>query len=161
MKKYQLLLYEIISRSVRLKLLILAFILFLAAIYDMLNPFLGDFWYLAWLAFAITFGLWFYYGFLMKRASIRLYPKYLRLQGPLYGINFSYARIQAVKSVTMSREWPLEKLGFFDRSRLRPLYGDTAVFVALSSVPKAYRRRHIWFRGSRSASRRRMSRAAR
>ena len=145
-RKHRLLIFEIMSKRLRNKLLFLFFILLAIGVYDFFTQILGDdVWFLFWIVILVVFLLWFYYAFMMPRASIQIRPKSLRLRGPLMAFNVSYARIHSVTSAQMSQHFPFDSLKGREQGVLEPLYNRTCVFIELSSYPKAFRWRHLWF----------------
>ncbi|MFQ5399206.1 MAG: hypothetical protein ACE5E7_06365 [Anaerolineae bacterium] len=145
MKRHKLLLYELISRRMRGKLLWLGLILVALAGYDLYHPIFGDLWYVMWAVIGIVFILWVYYGVLMRRASVQIRPQYLVLKGPVYGMKISYGRVNSVISTHISRHYPLEELNGREQALVSQLYDRTCALVELRSYPKAFARRHLWF----------------
>ncbi len=145
MKKHKLLLFDRISRRVRGKLLLLLVVAIAAAVADYLTEFLGDYWYLSWVAVTLLFVLWFYYAILLRRSHLQIRPQGLRLRGPLGKLDIGYQRIYSVTAGQMEQHYPLKQLRWVDREMLRPLYGPSGVFIELSTVPRRYRWRHLWF----------------
>jgi hypothetical protein len=120
--------------------------MFLALIvYDLATAFLGDIWYLLWVAEATVVALLVYYGLLMPRATIQVGPRRLRLQGPLYGFNISYRRIHSVTAANIGQHYSHNNMKHSERSLVKPFYHHTCVFVELKSYPKAFRWRRLWF----------------
>ncbi|MCL4870860.1 MAG: hypothetical protein KJ063_18025 [Anaerolineae bacterium] len=145
MKKHRLLLFELISRRMRWKLFWLLMVMIAAAIVDYFTEFLGDLWYLAWVAAGLLLPLWFYYAILFRRGSVQLRPKVLRLQGPLWHLDISYGRIYAATVGQMEQHFAYKKLSWREQAMLRPLYNTSGVFIELKEVPKSYRWRRLWF----------------
>lgn len=145
MKKHRLLLFEQISRRVRGKVFLLLVVALVAAIVDYYTEFLGDFWYLSWVVAALLFVLWFYYAVWFRRSGLQIRENTLRLRGPLGKMDISYGRIYSVTAGHMEQHYPIKTVRWGDRGMLRPLYGPSGVFIELSSVPKNYRWRHLWF----------------
>jgi hypothetical protein len=145
-KKHRLLIYGIMSKRLRNKLLLLFLILLGIGVYDLLSPILADdLWFYFWIVILVVFLLWFYYAFMMPRASIQARPKSLRLQGPVIAFNISYARIHSVTSGQMGQHFPFDSLKGREKDVLEPLYNRTCVFVELSSYPQTFRWRQLWF----------------
>lgn len=145
-KKHRLLIYEIMSKRLRNKLLFLFLILLGIGVYDYFYQILADdIWFYFWIVILIVFLMWLYYAFVMPRASIQTRPKSLRLRGPLMAFNISYARIHSVTSAQMSQHFPFDSLKGREQGVLEPLYNRTCVFIELSSYPKAFKWRHLWF----------------
>lgn len=147
MKKHRLLVYDRLSRRLRGKLFWLGLVLLALALYDLLGPapILGDYWYLVWAAVVVVALFWLYYRFLMSRAYIQARPKFLRLQGPLYGINLSYNRIYSITSSHIGQHYPLDVLKGFERGIVEPIYSQACVFIELKSYPPAFRWRRFLF----------------
>jgi hypothetical protein len=146
LKQHKLLLYEIMSRRRRTLLLLLAVAVFGAGIYDQFSPIFGDdLWYIIWVAWPFFLALWFYYAVLLRRAAIQVRPDYLRLQGPVSGVNISYGRIYAATSAQMEQHFRFKELKGGQRSWLKPLYQQTCLFIELSSYPPAFKHRNLWF----------------
>ena len=127
------------------KLLWLGLILLTLAIYDLLQPILGDSWFLIWFAIGIISIVWLYYAILVRRASIQIHPKYLLLQGPIAYIRLSYGRMTTITSTQLGRHYPLEQLARRERPLAKSLYTHTCTFIELNSLPKAFKTRHYWF----------------
>lgn len=145
-RKHRLLIYEVMSKRLRNKILLLFLILLAIGIYDFFNPILPDnIWYGFWVVIFLVFLLWFYYAVLVPRASIQVRPKALRLKGPIIGFNISYGRIHSVTSAQMGQHYPFDALKGREKNILEPLYNRTCVFVELKNYPKAFRWRHWWF----------------
>lgn len=145
-KKHRLILFEILSKRLRNKLLLLWLMLVVIGIYDFFNQVLDDaIWFYFWIVIGFVFMLWFYYAFLMPRASIQARPKSLRLQGPFYAYNISYGRIYSVTSAQMGQHYPFDDLKGGEQGVLEPLYNRTCVFIELKSFPKAFRWKLLWF----------------
>ena len=145
MKKHKLLVYELLSRRRRRIFFVGLLILLTLAVVDLFEPIFGGYWYLAWLATAVLFILWFYYGVLMRRAAIQVRETYMRLQGPLRGVNISYGRISSLSATTMNHHFPADRLSSGQRKLLKPLYQQTLVLAEMNSYPKAMGRRNLWF----------------
>jgi hypothetical protein len=146
LKQHKLLLYELASRRRRGLLLVLAIIAFAIAVYDQFNPLLhDDLWYVIWIVWAFVAALWFYYAVLMRRGAIRVLPKHLRLQGPLYGANISYGRIHSSTSARMEQHHHFDTLKGGEQSLLKPLYQQPCLFIELSSYPPSFKWRRFWF----------------
>ncbi|MCP4415908.1 MAG: hypothetical protein GY805_04750 [Chloroflexi bacterium] len=146
MKKHKLLIYDQLSRRMRGKLLWLGLILLALAIYDWIRPFLGSFWYLAWLVLGLVLILWVYYGILLRRAGITVTKNYLLLQGPLQQVKISYGRINTITSTQISQHTSFKALKGRERSLVKPFFGATCSFISLSSWPKSLKKqRDLWF----------------
>lgn len=145
MKKYRLLVYEGISGRFRVTLSLLLVLLGGLAVYDLLRPFAGTRWWLLWGMFGIVGLLWGYYVVLMRRAFLQIHTKFLRIQGPVWGMNVSYGRIKMVTTTLLSHHFPLESLRGADRALLRSFFGNTNLLVELHSFPPAWPRRLWWF----------------
>jgi hypothetical protein len=147
MKKHRLLIFDRISRRLRGKLFLLLLVLIALGIYDLFGPapILGDYWYLIWIGVGLIALFWLYYRFLVGRAYIQAGPKYLRLQGPLYGVNLSYNRIHSITSSHIGQHYALDTLKGFERGLVEPIYSQACVFIELKSYPPAFRWRNLWF----------------
>ncbi len=155
MKKHKLLIFEVMSKRFRGILLLLAVILFALGVYDLLKNILGDAWYLLWMMWAGVVALWFYYAILVRRAGILIYKNHFVLQGPLRKVKFSYGRIDTITSTQISDHYELNELKGRERGLVKPYYGNTLVFVGLSSFPKKLKKRERWFPRSLFSTRRR------
>jgi hypothetical protein len=145
-KKHRLLIFELMSRRLRNKLLLLFLLLLTIGVYDQFNPIMADnIWFWFWAVIFLVFLLWIYYAFMVPRSCIQARPTSLRLQGPLYATNISYARIHSVTSGQMAQHYPFENLKGKEQGLLEPLYKRTCVFIELTSYPKAFKWRHLWF----------------
>lgn len=145
-KKHRLILFEIMSKRLRNKILLLLLILLGIGIYDLINPILADsIWFYFWIVIGFVFVLWVYYAIMLPRSSVQARPKSLRLQGPLYALNISYGRIYSATSAQMGQHYPFNDLKGSEKGVLEPLFNRTCVFIELKSFPKAYRWKHLWF----------------
>ncbi len=145
MRQHQLLIFNQMSRRVRRKLAFLALVLLAVGLYDQFTQFLGDYWLVWWAAFLLVMALWVYYAIMMRRASIQVRPKFIRLQGPLIGHNISYGRIHSVTSGKMEQHFPLDRLRRNERAILKPYYTNTCLFIELHSYPRTLKWRRLWF----------------
>ena len=145
MKKHRLLLYAVIGRRVRGKALLMVLFLALIAVYDLFVPVLGERWPLVWVALLASLALWFYYAVLLRRAALQVRPRYLRLQGPLYGLNISYERLLSVTTTLVGHQYPPDQISGYERELLKEFQGATAVLVELRALPPAFKRRRFWF----------------
>ena len=127
------------------KLLWLGLLLLVLSVYDWLRPFLGEYWYLAWLVIGIVAILWFYYSILQRRAGLVIKPNYLLLRGPLRQVKISYGRIDTVTSTQMSQHYNFKELKSRERNLVKPFIGTTCSFISLNSWPKTLNRRRLWF----------------
>jgi hypothetical protein len=145
-RKHRLMIYEIASRRVRNKLLLLFLMLLGIGIYDWYAYILADeLWFYFWVVIGLVFVLWLYYAFLVPRASIQARPKSLRLKGPVIAFNISYGRIHSVTSAQMGQHYPWDSLKGSEQGVLEPLYNRTCVFVELKSYPRVFEWRNYWF----------------
>jgi hypothetical protein len=144
-KKHRLLLFKEISKRLRGVLTLLLITMLAIGLYDQFNPILGDIWYLWWAAIAVALLLWIYYVVLLPRATIQMRPNYLRLQGPLRGLNVSYGRVHSATAGSLTQHFSWDSLSRSERNLLEPFQGRTVVFVELHSFPDAFKRRHWWF----------------
>ncbi len=145
MSRHRLLLYDRIGRRPRALLLWLIVALLALGVVDWYTAFLGEAWVWLWIALAPAVGLWLYYAFGLRRAAVHVRRGAIRLQGPLFGLNFSYGRIRSVTVVNMGQHYAFKALSARERRLYRPLYQKTAVFVELRSAPSAFARRQLWF----------------
>jgi hypothetical protein len=146
MKKYRLLLYEQMSKRMRGKLLFLAIVLFVLAMADLLwRPFMGDAWFLLWLAWLLVVLWWGYYAFAVRRAGLIVYDNYLVLQGPLRAVKISYGRVHSITSTHMSQHYDLNKLKGRDKALAAPLYQYTCAFIEMRSYPKELKEKRKQF----------------
>ena len=155
MKKHKLLIYEVMSKRFRGILLMLAILLFAFGIYDFVSHVLGDFWFVLWIMWLGIVVLWFYYAVLVRRSGIVITPNYFMLQGPLKKVKFSYGRIETITSTQISHHYKLDDLKGRERGLVKPYFGNTCVFVELSSYPKKLKNRERWFPRSLFGTRRR------
>lgn len=145
MQQHRLLIFNQIGKSKKSKLALLAILLLAIGIYDQFTEFLGDYWLAWWAAFLLIVTLWIYYAIMMRRASIQVRSKFLRLQGPIIGYNISYGRIHSVTSGKMEQHYKIEDLKKAERAIAKPFAGQTCLFVELASYPKSFRWRKLWF----------------
>lgn len=145
MKKHRLLVYDSLSRRFRVTLTLLLIVVGGLTIYDLFRPFLGERWWILWAMAGIVGVLWIYYVVLMRRASVQIRPKFVRLQGPLRGMNISYGRIKMVTTTLLSHHYPLDSLRSSERNLLQPHLGGTNILVELQSFPPSWKQRAWWF----------------
>ena len=145
MQKYPLLVQRRISRRMGWKLALLTLLLLALGLYDQFAAVLGPNWFWIWLALPAAAILWLYYAVLLRRTALHIGPGHFRLQGPVYGRNLSYERIQMVTPGKLVQHYPYKNLKRSERSTLKPLYHRTCTFVELKSYPKSFRWRRWWF----------------
>jgi len=145
MQQHRLLIFNQIGKSKKTKLAMLALVLLTIGLYDQFTEFLGDYWLAWWAAFLLIVTLWVYFAIMMRRASIQVRSKFLRLQGPIIGYNISYGRIHSVTSGKMEQHYRIEDLKKAERVMSKPFLGQTCLFIELSSYPKSFRWRKLWF----------------
>ncbi len=68
-------------------------------------------------------------------AYVQVFPGYLRLVTPFLRLNVSHKRIQSTNSAEMSGLFPPKSLSSWRRDIIRPLGGETAIVVHLTSYP--------------------------
>ena len=127
------------------KLLWLGIFLLVLAVYDLIRPFLGNSWYLAWLMLAVVTVLWVYYSIFLRRTGLTVTPDYLLLSGPLRQVKISYGRIDTVTSTQMSQHYNLKELKARERSLVQPFFGTACSFISLNTWPKTLDQRTLWF----------------
>lgn len=145
MKRHQLLIYHQMSRRVRNVALLIFLVVAVMGVYDQYEPFLGDDWILWWPAVALFFAVWAYYALLVPRSAVLVRPDCLRVQGPIRGIDISYAGVRTVTSTDISHHYGREKLSNNERQLLEPLRQKTALLVELKRWPKSLRWARLWF----------------
>ena len=133
----------------------LAILLFAIGIYDFFSQILGSFWFVLWIMWLGIVTLWFYYAVLVRRSGVVIARNYFMLQGPLKKVKFSYGRIETITSTQISHHYKLDDLKGRERGLVRPYFGNTCVFVELSSYPKKLKNRERWFPRSLFGTRRR------
>ena len=143
--KHRLLIFDRISRRMRWRLAPLFIVMLLVGIYDQFTSYLGPLWFGWWLAIFLVGLIYFYYAILMRRASIQVRQDSLRLQGPIIGFNISYVRINSVTSANMEQHYSKDQLSRNERSLLKPFYYQTCMFIDLSSYPRRFKRRRLYF----------------
>ncbi|MCA9918547.1 MAG: hypothetical protein KC445_11380 [Anaerolineales bacterium] len=127
------------------KLRWLGLTLLVLAVVDLFRPFLGPTFYLLWLVIGLVALLWIYYSILLRRTGIFVGPSYLLLRGPLREVKISYGRIASVTSTQMAQHYEFDALKARERSLTQPFFGVACSFVELSSWPKAFANRQLWF----------------
>jgi len=145
MAKHRLLIFDRISRRMRWRLALLLIVLLLVGVYDQFTGYLGSLWFGWWLAIFLVGILYIYYAVLMKRASIQVRQGSFRFQGPLAGYNISVDRISTVTSSNMDQHYSPKQLSRSERAILKPLYYSACLFIELSSYPRRFKRRRLWF----------------
>ena len=143
-KKHRLLLYDLISRRMRGKVLLLVIFFLVAGIADWYLEFFGALWYFVWIGLAVSSVLWVYYGLLVKRASVMVREDLLLVQGPLTRFKVSYGRIISTTSVRLDRHHPYKSLSSWEKGTFRPLYEQTCLLVDLEGWPKARATQKSW-----------------
>ncbi len=124
----------------------LAWLLFTLGLYDLLiAPVMGEAWYWLWVALALVLLLWFYYARLLPRTAVQPRAQYFVLQGPLRRVKISYGRIHTITPVKLAQHLHPNSLSNGEREVLEPYLHVTAVFVALSSMPKPLQKPRLWF----------------
>ena len=155
MKKHKLLIYEVMSKRFRGILLILAILLFALGMYDLYSQVLGNFWFVFWIMWLGVVALWVYYAVLVRRAGLVITQDYFMLQGPLKKVKFSYGRIETITSTQIAQHYKIDEIKGRERGLVKPYFGNTFVFVELSSYPKTLKNRERWFPRSLFGTRRR------
>jgi hypothetical protein len=147
MKKHRLLVYQWLGHRYRGLLLLLWVLLLVLAVYDFnVRPIFDDtVWPMAWVALGASLILWFYYGLLIRRATVTVQPRVLLVQGPLRSIRISYSRITAVTSTQLVRHHAPKQYKGPERIMLEALGGQTCLHIELKSYPKQYQQRRFWF----------------
>jgi hypothetical protein len=145
MQQHRLLIFDQIRRRYRVKLTLLVLATLAVGLYDQYTEWLGDYWLAWWAAFLLIMILWVYYVVMMRRASIQVRDKFLRLQGPVIGYNFSYGRIHSVTSGKMEQHYHFDDLRKGERAIIKPYYSLTCLFIEFSSFPRSVRWRGLWF----------------
>jgi len=133
------------SRRMQRRLSLLAIVVLAVGLFDQFTEFLGDYWVAWWGAFLLIMALWVYYAIMMRRVSIQVKPKYLRLQGPLIGFNISYGRIHSVTSGKMEQHYDYDSLKKNERASVKNFFNSTCLFIELASYPRSFRWRRLWF----------------
>lgn len=145
MKQHRLLVFDQIRRRFRVKLTLLVLAVLAIGLYDQFTEFLGDYWLAWWAVFSLIMILWIYFVIMMRRASIQVRNKFLRLQGPVVGFNISYGRIHSVTSGKMEQHYEFEDLRKGERAIIKPYYGLTCLFIELSTLPRSFKLRGLFF----------------
>jgi|GEM_PF-4345445 hypothetical protein len=145
MKQHRLLIFDQIRRRLRVRLTLLVIVMLAVGLYDQYTEWLGDYWLVWWAAFLVVMIVWVYFVVMMRRASIQVREKFLRLQGPVVGYNISYGRIHSVTSGKMEQHYQFDELRKGERATIKPYYGSTCIFIELSSFPRSIRWRGLWF----------------
>jgi hypothetical protein len=147
MTKHKLLVYQWLSNRYRGLLLLLWVLLLVLGLYDFnIRPIFGDnVWYMAWVAAAVSFVLWLYYGVLVRRAGVVIQPRLLLVRGPLRTMKISYGRINTVTSTQLVRHHAPGQQKGVNRTLVEALGGQTCLHIALHSLPKQYKWRHYWY----------------
>lgn len=145
MAKHTFMVYERLGRRNARVLSVTLIILLAVGIHDQFTAVLGDNWILWWVITLCISLLWFYYAFLVRRASIRVHPQNLRLQGPIFGKNISYGRIYTVTAGKMGQHYEPDQLTQSERAIVKPFFNLTALFIELRSYPTSFRWRRLWF----------------
>jgi hypothetical protein len=145
MTRYPLLPQRRMSQRMRWKLVLLGFVMPALGVYDRFDHVLGPNWYFLWLGMGPVVILWVYYALLLPRAAIYVTPEYIRLHGPLYGRKLSQKRVVNVSPGKLEQHYPYRKLSLGERPILKPFHQTTCAFIELSSYPKAFKRRRLWF----------------
>lgn len=145
MKKFKLRIFDVLSRRLRNKLLLLWVLLLAAAVYDLFQPFLGSLWFILWLVIPVVLVLWIYYAFVVPRAWLAVTPDYLLLRVPFRQVKISYGRVAAVTATQLAQHYSLKELNGRERVLAKPFFNQTCALIELSSFPPAMKRRHLWF----------------
>lgn len=145
MMKHTFQVYDSLGRRNARVLSLTLIVLLAVGIHDQFTAVLGDGWIIWWVIILCISLLWFYYSFLIRRASIQVKPQHLRLQGPIFGKNISYGRIYAVTAGKMGQHYDPDQLTQSERAIVKPFYNLTALFIELRSYPSSFRRRRLWY----------------
>lgn len=145
MRQHRLLIFDQVRRRFRVKLTLLAMVILAIGLYDQFTEFLGDYWLAWWSSFLLIMVLWVYFVIMMRRASIQVRGKFLRLQGPIIGYNISYGRIHSVTSGKIEQHFKFDQLRKGERVIVKPYYNQTCLFIELTSYPRGFRWRGLWF----------------
>jgi hypothetical protein len=98
-----------------------------------------------WVTMLVIGLIWTYYAIFTRRASIQLFPNYIRLQGPFIGKNISYGRIYAVTPGNMSQHFSKERLKKREEAIVNTYLNATCVFIELRSIPSSFKWNKLWF----------------
>ncbi|MCA9923911.1 MAG: hypothetical protein KC421_16150 [Anaerolineales bacterium] len=138
MKKHRLLIYDVLSRRLRFKLLALWLALVVVGLVDLFyRPILGAFWYVLWLVVLLVILFWVYYTFFLPRAWFVIAPESLLLQTPAGEVRISYGRIDNVTSSHMAQHYALKELKRRDRVLAKPHFKQTCALLEMNSIPDA------------------------
>ncbi|MFO7541140.1 MAG: hypothetical protein R6X32_24120 [Chloroflexota bacterium] len=147
MKKQKLLVYQWLSQRYRGLLLWLWVVLLILAVYDFTTrPLFGAaVWPMVWVAFGASFLLWLYYALLLQRAAVILQPRVLLVRGPVRSMRISYGRITTITSTQLIRHHDYKQLKGPERVLVEAVGGQTCLYIELSSYPKQYKHRRLWY----------------
>lgn len=138
MKKHRLLIYDVLSRRLRFKLLALWLALVVVGLVDLFyRPILGAFWYVLWLVVLLVILFWVYYTFFLPRAWLVITPESLLLQTPAGEVRISYGRIDNITSSHMAQHYSLKELKRRDRVLAKPHFKQTCALLEMNSIPDA------------------------
>lgn len=137
-KKHRLLIFDVLSRRYRWKLLILWVVLLVLGLADLLyRSFLGDYWYVLWIVLPLVILFWGYYTFFLPRAWFIVTPDHMLLQTPAGQMKISYGRLDNVTSSQMVQHFTLKKLSRRDRVLAKPHFRQTCALLEMNSMPEA------------------------
>ncbi|MCP5100415.1 MAG: hypothetical protein GY943_33110 [Chloroflexi bacterium] len=136
MKKYKLLIYDVMSRRVRWKLLAFWLFLVFIGIYDLVSGILGSYWFILWLIIPIIILFWVYYTFVLPRAWVIVTPSYFLLKSRAQEVKVGYGRIDNVTSTQLVQHYSLKNLKGQDKVLAKPHFKRTCTFIEFTTMPK-------------------------
>ncbi|MBN1179998.1 MAG: hypothetical protein JXD18_12360 [Anaerolineae bacterium] len=92
--------------------------------------------------------LMFFYGLASRKmAYVQCFPKYIRIQTPIYPLMISYKRVEDTRLVQVSKSFDINKEKKARNSWPQKYWGMTAIAVDLKSLPSGVSARwlHLWF----------------
>jgi hypothetical protein len=135
-KKHKLLIYDVMSRRVRWKLLAFWLFLVFIGIYDLVEGILGNYWFIIWLVIPIFILFWIYYTFVLPRAWIIVTPEFLLLKSRAQEVQIGYGRIDNITSTHIAQHYSLKELKGEDKVLAKPHFKRSCTLVEFTNLPE-------------------------
>ncbi len=138
---HRLLIYSLMSRRWRRRLLASWLILAGIALYDGVT-FQDSRW--LWLLFVLL-ALWGFVTFWLPRCQVQVLTDRLRLRGALKTLDVSFDQIAAVKIAQMGQHFPVQELRFNELNLLSQVYRQPCLLIQTPKLPHLRSSQRPWF----------------
>lgn len=138
---HRLLIYSLMSRRWRRKLLASWFILTVVVFYHGVVS--QDTRWL-WLPLTLLI-LWGFVTFWLPRCRVEVLADKLRLHGPLKTLDISFNHIDAVKISQLAQHFPVEDLRFNELNLLSRVYRQSCLLIQTPKLPHLWSSQRLWF----------------